>query len=108
MADADELRELRAQRQKVADHLQWLDQLIASCETESSDCVPTDHVPTTAPSVVAVPEPEIPAAQYEPLLDPQLVKSSIRAQSFGCVAVAVIVVAIAFFTLWVLPSFIYD
>lgn len=106
MADEDELRELRIQRQKVAEHLQWLDQLIANCEVESSGSQPPslDRASFVSASVDFEPELDVPELEF----DPRMVKSSIRSQSFGCIAVAILVVAIALFTLWVLPGLIYD
>jgi hypothetical protein len=116
MPPDDELRELRAQREQIAGHLRWLDQLIANCEAEQKTEAP--HVET--PEVLAAdpsPQPVVRQQQASTTDDVSRtyeferqfeVKKTIRLQTFGCLTFAFIIVAISFFTLWVLPSLIYD
>ena len=112
MADHDELQQLRAQRESVAQHLRWLDELIRNCETESTAGVShaaTSTIPLQpSPPHAQQPAPASTGQPYEAHLDPQTVKISLRHQTMGCIGVAIFVVALAIFTLWILPSFIYD
>lgn len=119
MAEDDELRDLRAQRQKVAEHLRWLDQLIVNCEVEAGVDAPSPLYGERLPGVSleedgmgdeplppVIHDPSLQA--FEPAFDPKQTKSAIQKQQMGCVAIAVFIVAMAFFTFWVLPGFIYD
>lgn len=108
--------QLRAQRELVKRHLDWLDAQIAAASgtkpadsptvTVDSPAVVTSGVAPVADTPSAAPIPEV---AVDAILETHSSESGLsQSAKFGCVAIAAVIVLGFLFVLFVLPRFLYD